>query len=74
MKRYCIKCREGKTEYLDIVRETEDGFLIRLTRISDGNERIIEESMTRHLFEICVKTGYIYQLDKAALMDTASVA
>jgi hypothetical protein len=30
--------------------------------------------MTRHLFEICVKTGYIYQLDKAALMDTASVA
>ncbi|MDR1446443.1 MAG: hypothetical protein LBI90_06080 [Treponema sp.] len=63
MKRYCIKCREGKIEYLDIVREIEDGFLVRLTRISDGNERIIEESMTRHLFEICVKTGYIYHLN-----------
>jgi hypothetical protein len=25
--------------------------------------RIIEESMTRHLFEICVKTGYIYHLN-----------
>ncbi|MDR2304971.1 MAG: hypothetical protein LBE10_10335 [Treponema sp.] len=74
MKRYCIKCREGKNEYLDIIRETEDGFLVRLTRIFDGNERIIEESMTRHLFEICVKTGYIYQADKAAVMNTPSVA
>jgi hypothetical protein len=74
MKRYCIKCREGKSEYLDVIRETEDGFLVRLTRISDGNERIIEESMTRHLFEICVKTGYIYQADKAAVVNTASVA
>jgi hypothetical protein len=73
MKRYCIKCREGKTEYLDIIRETEDGYLVKLTKISDGNERIIEESMTRHLFEICVKTGYIYQAE-AALLNAASVA
>lgn len=61
MKRYCIKSRSGRTEYLDIVREIEDGFLIRLTRISDGNEKIIEESLTRHLFDICLKTGYIYE-------------
>jgi hypothetical protein len=61
MKRYCVKGRSGRIEYFDILREIEDGFLIRLTRIIDGDERIIEEPMTRHLFNICLKTGYIYE-------------
>lgn len=61
MKRYCIKGRPGRIEYLDVLREVEDGFLIRLTRVTDGNERITEESITRHLFNICLKTGYIYE-------------
>ncbi|MDR2159492.1 MAG: hypothetical protein LBP23_05435 [Treponema sp.] len=62
MKRYCIKGRPGRIEYLDVLREIEDGFLIRLTRVTDGNERIIEESITRHLFNICLKTGYICEI------------
>jgi hypothetical protein len=62
MKRYCIKGRSGRIEYLDVLREVEDGFFIRLTRVTDGNERIIEESITRHLFNICLKTGYIYEM------------
>jgi hypothetical protein len=66
MKRYCIKCRSGRTEFFDIIREIEDGFVVRLTRISDGSEKIIEESMTRHLFDICIKTGYIYEAQPAA--------
>ena len=62
MKRYCIKCRAGKIEFFDIVSEDEYGYRIRLTRISDGNEKIIEESMSRHLFNMCIRTGYIYEL------------
>ena len=65
MKRYCIKCRAGKIEFFDIISENDDGYRIRLTRLSDGNEKIIEESMSRHLFNICVKTGYIYELEKS---------
>jgi len=70
MKRYCIKCRSGRIEYFDIISETDDAYNIRLTRLSDGSERVIEESMSRHLFNICVQTGYIYELEEA----TASVA
>jgi len=70
MKRYCIKCRAGKIEYFDIISENDDGFMIRLTRVSDGNERIMEETMSRHLFNLCMKTGYIFELEKAV----ASVA
>jgi hypothetical protein len=61
MKRYCVKSQGNKIEYLDVIKEIEDGYLIRLTRLCDGNERITEEIMTRHLFNICLKTGYIYE-------------
>ena len=70
MKRYCIKSREGKLEYFDIISENEDGYRIRITRLSDGNEKIIEESMTRSLFNMCVQTGYIFEVEN----DAASVA
>ena len=65
MKRYCIKSRTGKIEYFDIISESEDGYKTRLTRISDGDEKIIEESMTRSLFDMCVQSGYIFQMEKS---------
>ena len=70
MKRYCIKCRSGRIEFFDIIAENDDGYKIRLTRLSDGSERVFEESMSRYLFNMCLKTGYIYELENAA----ASVA
>ena len=66
MKRYCIRSRDGKTEFFDILSEDEEGYKIRLTRISDGNEKITETYMTRRLFDICLKTKYIYELDNVA--------
>jgi hypothetical protein len=66
LKRYCIKSRSGKIEYFDIVSENEYEYIIRLYRLSDGNEKIIEEAMPRHLFDMCMKTGYIYELEKPA--------
>jgi len=62
MKRYSIKCQAGKVEFIDILKETEDGYLIRLTRLNDGTEKITEETITRHLFNICLKTGYLNEL------------
>ena len=63
MKRFCIKSQTGKIEYFDIVSENDSELLIRLCRISDGNEKVIEETMPRHLFDMCMKTGYIYELE-----------
>jgi len=70
MKRYCIKCRSGRIEYFDIISETDEAFNIRLTKLSDGSEKVIEESMSRTLFDICLQTGYIFKLEGA----TVSVA
>jgi len=66
MKRYCIKGRSGRIEYFDIIDEADEEFRIRITRLSDGYEKIVEESMPRHLFNICVKTGYIYEIEAPA--------
>ena len=62
MKRYCIKCRPGRIEFIDVLKETEDGYLIRFTRLNDGHEKITDETITRHLFDICLKTGYLYEM------------
>ncbi|MDR0487710.1 MAG: hypothetical protein LBG91_05640 [Treponema sp.] len=62
MKRYNVRCRPGRTEYIDILRELEDEYLVRFTRLNDGNERISEETITRNLFNICVQTGYLYPM------------
>jgi len=65
MKRYCIKCREGKIEFFDIIAENDTDYTIRLTRIVEGNEKIIEENMSRQLFDMCFKTGYIFEMETA---------
>jgi len=59
MKRYTVKCRADKLEYMDVLSETEDGYNIRLTSIGDGDERIREEFIYSHLFDMCLTTGYI---------------
>ena len=66
MKRYCIKCRANRIEYFDIISEDEEGFHVRLTRICDGNQKVTQEYMSRSLFNICQKTGYIYELERVA--------
>jgi hypothetical protein len=44
--------------------ENDEGYKIRITRINDGDEKIIEEFMTRSLFDICVESGYIFQMEE----------
>jgi hypothetical protein len=65
MKRYCIKSRTGRIEFFDIMSENDEGYNIRLTRITDGSEKIIEEFMTRSLFDMCVQSGYIFQMEES---------
>jgi hypothetical protein len=59
MKRYNIKCLPGSTEYIDILKETEEEYLVRFTRNNNGNIKTSDETITRHLFNICVQTGYL---------------
>jgi len=65
MKRYSIKCKADRIEFFDIIDETSTEYRIRHTQIAEGVEKVSEESMTRDLFEMCLKTGYIFEMEAA---------
>jgi hypothetical protein len=44
---------------MDIVHELGDELFVRVVRIQDGYEKVIEERMGRPLFETCLRTGYL---------------
>jgi len=67
MKRYSIKCLPGNTEYIDILKELEDEYLVRFTRDNNGSVKTTEETITRHLFNICVQTGYLNPMNEAVV-------
>jgi len=60
MKRYTVKTLPGNIEYIDVLKETENEYLVRFTRDNNGSVKTTEETITRHLFNICVQTGYLY--------------
>jgi hypothetical protein len=62
MKRYYIRTSADRLEYFDILGETEGGYRIRLTKIHEGDEKTLENTISKRLFEICLKTGYIYEM------------
>lgn len=62
MKRYCIKCESDRVEFLDIMRETETGFHVRIIRNRDGYETETDSFMERHLFEMCINTGFLFEM------------
>ena len=66
MKRYSIKSLPGKTEYIDILNERDDEYVVRFTRDNNGNIKTTEETLSRHLFNICVQTGYINPMEAVA--------
>jgi len=66
MKRYSIKCLSGNSEFVDILNETEDEYLVRFTRSRNGSVKTSEETITRHLFNICVQTGYLNPVESSA--------
>jgi hypothetical protein len=71
MKRYCIKCEPGRVEFLEVLRQTESGYSVRVTRVKDGWDQVVEQTMPAALFETCLKTGYIYEEAAAAAHSVA---
>ena len=66
MKNYYIKSTEGSADYLSVLGETDEGCMVRIYRDQDGSEKIIEEFMTKTLFDACIRTGYIVEMEESA--------
>lgn len=64
MKNYYIRSNPGSADYLSVLNETDEGCMVRIYRDLDGYEKIIDEFMTKMLFESCVRTGYLIEMEE----------
>lgn len=59
MNRYRIKTSDVESAMLEILDEDASGYQVRITRTRFGYEYVEEARMTRDLFEVCLRTGYL---------------
>ncbi len=62
MKSYSLKSLGNKKDYMTIVAEKEDGYVIRIVRDQDGYEDVKTDWLSKELFECCLRTGYITEI------------
>ena len=48
-----------------IVREMDEGFVIRIVRDLDGYEDVTTDFMSKTLFDSCIRTGYLTEIAAA---------
>lgn len=65
MGSYTLKSIGKNSDYMTIVRETEDGYVVRIVRDRDGYNDVTTDYMSKALFESCLRTGYLTQIEEA---------
>lgn len=64
MKNYCIRSTRDAADFLSVLAENDEGFMVRIYRDLDGYEKVTDEFMSRTLFDICVRTGYLTEIEE----------
>ena len=62
MKSYTLKSIGKNTDYMTILREMEDGFVVKIVRDMDGYEDVKTDYISRELFDSCIRTGYLTEI------------
>ncbi|MCR4741323.1 MAG: hypothetical protein K5866_00415 [Treponema sp.] len=62
MKSYTLKSIGKKTDYMTIIREMEDGYVVKIVRDLDGYQDVKTDYISRELFESCLRTGYLTEI------------
>ncbi|MBE6349501.1 MAG: hypothetical protein E7062_01945 [Spirochaetaceae bacterium] len=68
---YILKSHSQTNDYMTIVKEMDEGYIVRIVRDKDGYEEIINDFISKTLFDSCLRTGYITKATAAQLAVTA---
>lgn len=63
MAYYTLKSIGKSTDYMTILKETEDGFVVRIVRDKDGYDDITTDFISHSLFDSCIRTGYLTKIE-----------
>ena len=61
-KSYALKSHNSN-DYLTVEKELDDGFVIRIVRDKDGYEEIATDFISKVLFDSCIRTGYLTEIE-----------
>jgi hypothetical protein len=62
MKQFAIKSEGETPSLLELLKETEGGYYVRIVHHHEDWEDVKEDFMSRDLFDTCLRTGYIAEL------------
>ena len=62
MGSYTLKSICNNGDFMTIVRETEDGYVVRIVRDKDGYSDVTTDFISKALFDSCVRTGYLTKI------------
>lgn len=63
MKSYTLKSIGNVSDYMTILREMDDGFVVRIVRVRDGYDEVKTDYISRELFDSCIRTGYLTEIE-----------
>ncbi len=72
MAYYTLKTIAKTNDYMSVLRETEDGYVVRIVRDKDGYDEITTDFISRTLFESCLRTGYLTKIEEPAVKMAAN--
>ena len=53
---YTLKSIGKNTDYMTVVREMDDGYVVRIVRDKDGYEDVTTDYLSKALFDTCLRT------------------
>lgn len=62
MKDYRIRGNEDFTTYVSLVEEFDDSYRVVIKKIGESSTREKTEMLSKHLLELCVRTGYMSEV------------
>ncbi|MBQ2314427.1 MAG: hypothetical protein II187_05960 [Treponema sp.] len=66
MGSYTLKSIGKSTDYMTIVREMDDGYVVRIVRDKDGYNDVTTDYISKTLFDSCIRTGYLTKMSTPA--------
>ncbi|RKX90654.1 MAG: hypothetical protein DRP59_09565 [Spirochaetes bacterium] len=64
MVQYRVKGDALITTYVEIAEEIGDSYRVIMKRVSDSSVREQSELMSKHLFELCLRTGFLTKVEE----------
>ncbi|MCQ2611237.1 MAG: hypothetical protein MJ169_05755 [Treponema sp.] len=69
MGTYTLKSIGKSTDYMTIMNEIDDGYVVKIVRDRDGYSEIKTDFISHSLFDSCVRTGYLTKIEETAAVN-----